>query len=234
MQLATPKRPSDQVAALTGITPAATDPGQPTRLALRRADTRQAEAAPVLPPQPQPQFAEAAPAPQPQFAEAAPAPVAPPPAPVVAEAPRPAPVMTVAQAAAASPEAPAAFAAFAPRVAAPAPIVRKAAIRAPVRNIAFRRAVGKSSAVVQLGAYGSPQRVAAAWSVAARRYGVLKAYSPMSARFDSSKGTVYRLSVKGFASDRDARLVCESLRRSGGSCFVRNVAGDAPVQFASR
>ena len=56
----------------------------------------------------------------------------------------------------------------------------------------------------------------------------------MSARFDGPKGTVYRLSLKGFASDRDARLLCESLRQSGGSCFVRNVAGDAPVQFAWR
>jgi hypothetical protein len=142
-------------------------------------------------------------------------------------APAPAPV-PVAQAAA-PPDAPA-FAAVAP---APPP-VRKASVRAPFRNAAFRHSSGKSSAVIQLGAYASPQRVSAAWNIAARRHNVLKSYVPMSARFNSVKGPVYRLSVKGFASDREARLVCESLRRAGGSCFVRNVAGDAPVQFASR
>ena len=87
---------------------------------------------------------------------------------------------------------------------------------------------------MQLGAYGSPERVLAAWNRAATKYDVLKNYTPMSARFASPKGTFYRLSVRGFASDRDARLACESLRSQGGSCFVRNSAGDAPVQVASR
>ena len=76
MQLASPKKPSDQVAALVGVTPAAVDPGQPTQLALNKTDTRLAEAAPA----PAPQVVEAppaaAPAPQPQLAEIAPAPVA--------------------------------------------------------------------------------------------------------------------------------------------------------------
>jgi D-alanyl-D-alanine carboxypeptidase len=45
MAMATPARPSDQVAALTGVTPAA-DPGQPQRLALnRRARARQRRSA---------------------------------------------------------------------------------------------------------------------------------------------------------------------------------------------
>jgi cell division septation protein DedD len=57
---------------------------------------------------------------------------------------------------------------------------------------------------------------------------------PMSARFSSARGTVYRLSVKGFASVSEANSLCSSLRRSGASCFVRSVAGDAPVRFASR
>jgi len=216
MQLATPKRPSDQVAALVGVVPAATDPGQPVRLALNRGDTRQAEAA--------------IPAPAPQMTVALPPePVAvPAPVPAMAEVDQLAPAPVMAQAAVA-PKAPS-FAAVPP---APPPI-RKASLRAPVRNTAFRRSTGKSSAVVQLGAYASPQRVAAAWNITARRHNVLKGYVPMSARFDSARGTVYRLSVKGFASDREARLVCESLRRAGGSCFVRNVAGDAPVQIASR
>ena len=56
----------------------------------------------------------------------------------------------------------------------------------------------------------------------------------MSARFASTKGTFYRLSVQGFGSVNEASALCSSLRRAGGSCFVRNVAGDAPVQIASR
>jgi hypothetical protein len=57
---------------------------------------------------------------------------------------------------------------------------------------------------------------------------------PVSARFNSAQGPVYRLSVKGFSSPDQAKSLCVGLRRAGGSCFVRNVAGDAPVQFASR
>jgi hypothetical protein len=109
-----------------------------------------------------------------------------------------------------------------------------AVVHASLRDVPLRHAAGNSTAVVQLGAYGNAQRVAAAWNVASHKFGSLKGYSPMSARFDSAKGPVYRLSVKGFASDREARAVCESLRNSGGSCFVRNVAGDRPVQLASR
>src|SRR5206468_12292046 len=58
MQLASPKKSSDQIAALTGVTPAAIDPGQPTQLALNKGDTRMAEAvptpAPAQAPQPEP------------------------------------------------------------------------------------------------------------------------------------------------------------------------------------
>jgi hypothetical protein len=104
----------------------------------------------------------------------------------------------------------------------------------PAPRPATVRRTGNSPAVLQLGAYGSPARVMTAWNGAAHKYGMLKAYMPMSARFATAKGTYYRLSVKGFATDRDARLTCEMLRRQGGTCFVRNVAGDVPVQYASR
>jgi cell division septation protein DedD len=125
-------------------------------------------------------------------------------------------------------EAKAVIAAVMPHSAAPAvkPKPRVLAAAAPRR--------GNSPAVVQLGAYGSPGRVLAAWNGTAKKYGALKAYLPMSARFASPKGIFYRLSVRGFASDAEARNMCMSLRRHGGSCFVRNVAGDQPVQYASR
>ena len=223
MQLATPARPSDQVAALIGVTPAAADPGQPVQLALRTADTRLAEAAPAPAPAPP----QAAPAPPPQLAEAAPPPPPPPVQITPGDEPYVAPV-----AAADVPSVPA----FTPEVTAPPPPVARPAriVHAKLPKAAVRRATGKSGAVVQLGAFGNAARVATAWNAAAKRFGALKSYAPMSARFDSGKGTFYRLSVKGFGSVGEANALCASVRRGGGSCFVRNIAGDAPVQLASR
>ena len=88
--------------------------------------------------------------------------------------------------------------------------------------------------MVQLGAYSNPNSVLVAWNNKAHRFHSLAAYTPMSARFASPKGTFYRLSVKGFGSINEAMALCSSVRHSGGSCFVRNVAGDTPVQIASR
>jgi cell division septation protein DedD len=93
---------------------------------------------------------------------------------------------------------------------------------------------GNSSTVVQLGSYGSADRVLAAWDKAARKYSALKSYAPMSARFTSPKGTFYRLSVRGFSGFSEANALCNSLKAKGGSCFVRNFAGDTPVQYAAR
>jgi Flp pilus assembly protein TadD len=230
MLFAKPAAASDQVAALTGFKPVTGDPGQPIRLALRKVDTRTAEAAPAVEQPPVAQVEETVPQPvaeqaqAPQFAAVV-APAAPEPASVV-----------IAAAAAASPEAPAAYAAmaaFAQRAQ-----LRKqakaAAQRPPVRRASLPRPIGNSTSVVQLGAYGSPQRVAAAWNAAARRYSVLRSYSPVSARFDSPKGLVYRLSVRGFGNPGQAKDMCVNLRRAGGSCFVRTVAGDVPVRIASR
>ena len=62
-----------------------------------------------------------------------------------------------------------------------------------VRKVA--RSAGKSNSVVQLGAYGSPQRVAAAWDQFARRYGSLGRYTPVSMRFSQPQG--HRLSAVG-------------------------------------
>lgn len=232
MLFAKPKAASDQVAALTGFRPVSGDPGQPTRLALGTVGTRTAEASPVVqPPVVQtspPQLAEVVRQPvveqsaAPQFREAAATPIAPP----VPES------AVIAAAAAAAPEAPAAYAAMAAFN--QRSEMRKQAKAAPVRRASMPRATGNSTSVVQIGAYGSPKRVAAAWNDAARRHASLRAYSPMSARFSSAKGLVYRLSVKGFSDAEQAKDLCVSLRRSGGSCFVRTVAGDAPVRLASR
>jgi cell division septation protein DedD len=151
-------------------------------------------------------------------AAANPVPVAPP---LVVEAPKPQPKRVAAKAPAAKPG-------LSPRAASftdSRPAVRKAAFPKAVR--------GNSKAVVQLGAYASRSFVGVAWSNFARKYPALRGYSPATARFERPKGTVYRLSVQGFASDGHARDFCGALKRAGGKCFVRSVAGDAPVRIAS-
>lgn len=259
MLLAKPAKASDQVAAITGVTPAVMDQGQPVQLALRKDDTRLAEAAPA----PAPAAVAAVEAPQqqafvaPQIVEqappaasmevahasaeappvAVPAPAAPvQPQPAVAKAPAPAPI-TVAMIAAAAPEAPAAFAAFMPKkaleAAAPKPAKAKPAKARPAAKPAQAR-LGDSNAVMQLGSYRNPEQVTAGWDRLTERFPALRAYLPMKARFDSPKGTYWRLSVQGFESQRDAIARCETLKGHGGKCFVRGFAGDKPVEVASR
>jgi len=229
MQLASPKHASDQVAALVGVTPAAVDAGQPVQLALNKGDTGQAQAAVQPAPAPAPQkAAQTAEAPaKPAFvATAAPEPM---PAPVLAVAPAPPPprVSTLAALAeSAVDEAKSVLASVMHKDEAP-----KAA--KPHRAVATAHR-GNSSTVVQLGSYGSADRVLAAWDKAARKYSALKSYAPMSARFTSPKGTFYRLSVRGFSGFSEANALCNSLKAKGGSCFVRNFAGDTPVQYAAR
>ena len=246
MQLAKPTRASDQIAAITGIQPAA-DPGEPQSLALKgvqnplerlaQSATQQAEqSSSVLLPDPQPV------APQPQAA------IAPQPAPQSAPAPQtaqaaptPQPVADplaatdVAQAAKAlvkpttapvAPPLPTRFDAPPPSYVAITDHIRKAAAKA--------RSESSSNAVVQLGAYSSPKAVETAWNMIAHRYSAVGSYEPVSAKFRSSKGVVYRLSVKGFASAGQAQHLCSALREKGANCFVRGVAGDSPVEFASR
>jgi hypothetical protein len=192
-----------------------------------------AEAAPTVVTAPPPvtvHVAEAAPEPR----MAAPAPPPEDPARVAARQPEPAPeAVAVAQAAAMAPEAPAIFAALAPKISAPKPVKARAAAKRPaVRHAALSR--GNSNAIMQLGAYGSRERVAVAWERLAKRYPALRAYLPMTARFESPKGVFYRLSIRGFDNQREAIARCKLLKDNGGSCFVRGFAGDAPVQIASR
>lgn len=221
MALAKPARPSDQVASLVGVTPAASDPGQPVRLALNPDSTRVAQA----PAAPQPQAAADEPQPQVESATA------------FAAAPEPAPQPVAAEQFAPIAAAPA-TAAFAPAEAlddVPPPAPAKAsAARSQARKPAAQRPAGKSSAVVQLGAYKSPERVMAAWAQLVRRYPALRNYTPQRARFEGPGGTVWRLSIRGFDSQKEALARCGQLRGRGGSCFVRSAAGDAPVQLASR
>lgn len=240
MHLAQPAKPSDQVTAFMGVAPAAVDPGQPVRLALRKTDTMVAEAAPVPAPAPQPQVAQVAPAPAPEVVQVAapmPAPAPqelaavatpemPAPQPAVAEAPVPTPVAVLTSAAQ---QVSSAVESFITKK--PAPVAKPAKAH---RAVAARRPLAHGDSVVQLGSYRSPQQVAAGWAHLTQRYPALRGHLPLKARFDSPNGgTYWRLSIQGFSSQREAIDRCQVLKNRGGACFVRGVAGDAPVQIAS-
>jgi len=227
LAMARPGQASAQVAAFIGIQPVASDPGQPTRLALAKPADAVRQAA-VTAPQPTPVALAAPVAPPPRIAELAP------------------PVEQPVEFVAAVQEV------IAPIVEALRPAQRKVAVKAPRpalspvaarlnrslaelrRNAALRLGASRSRAVVQLGAYDSRSLIAGAWSHAASRHAALRYYTPVTARFASEKGTFYRLSVKGFASDREASALCSQLKRSGATCFVRAAYNDVPVQLASR
>ena len=239
MKLANPSQPSSKIAGFLGITPAANDAGQPTRLALVKLmpSIQQADAAPVTMPAPSEVAPTAGPAPV-AFAE--PVDAAPVAARVEIAAAEPVVAPTPIAAAKDFPLAPPA------RVEQPRraslhvarPALTPAAVRLTQSVRELHRAAlsmsGSSRAVVQLGAYSTRARVAAAWSHASSRFGTLRGFQPVTARFEGPQGTVYRLAVHGFGTGREALSLCNTLKRSGGSCFVRAVSGDAPVQFASR
>lgn len=225
MQLAKPAHAADQIASLTGVAPAASDAGQPVRLALKDSKVRLAALAPVAEQAPQEVAVAAEPAPVPAAVEA--------PQPVVAAA---APIATPGPEAAPMPV----LASLTPksRSVAPRPSLSpRAAALTDVRTL-YRHASltsqPRSRAVVQLGAYASRGSVNAAWGRVSSRFGALRGYAPVAARFDGERGTVFRLSVQGFATARQAITLCGSLKRAGAPCFVRYSAGDMPVQIASR
>ncbi|HEY0314478.1 MAG TPA: tetratricopeptide repeat protein [Allosphingosinicella sp.] len=233
--LANPSAPAERVAALFG-THSVADPGQPTRLAL--AD-----------PAPQ-HFAAADPAPEPApVAVAALAPETRQPEPVqVVLAPPVAEPVTIA--APAAPAAPAAasvqwaeatkpvLASEARPGAAPrlklASLPHFAAIPARKAPPRVQAPVVPGKFAVQLGAFSTSAAVERAWAQAYRRYG-FAGNTALSTTFSvAGRGTFHRLSVAGFANRGAADRICASVRAHGGACFVRAVAGDAPVKWASR
>ena len=86
--------------------------------------------------------------------------------------------------------------------------------------------------VVQLGAFSNRGNVESAWARYSAKYPALRNYRPATARFEKGESTVYRLSVAGFSSSREAQSFCSSLKASGGTCFVRSSGGDQPVRIA--
>jgi cell division septation protein DedD len=88
--------------------------------------------------------------------------------------------------------------------------------------------------VVQLGAYSSEARIEAGWQGAVHRYNPLDSYVPASAAYEMQSATLHRLSIAGFPSRAAARSVCLAIKARGADCFIREAAGDAPLQWALR
>ena len=231
MQLAKPAHASDQVASLIGVTPAAVDTGQPVQLALDKGDTRVARrpaavsrrcAAPRLPPLAAPVVQAAA------NSRSRPAPVASPSLRLRRRCTRP----THRDACRHRGLGGQGRSRFQSLPAASRPSHRR---KPPTPCSAQRlappaiRRPSSSSAPM-----GRPSASLTAWDGAARKYAALKGLSADERAFREPEGTFYRLSVQGFNSFGEANSLCSSLRQQGGSCFVRKVAGDSPVQFASR
>jgi Flp pilus assembly protein TadD len=248
--LAQPGGGATQVAALLGVT-AAADPGQPTRLALAQpqADgTAFAAAGPL--PEPAPETVTAA-APALAQAETVPEPAS---VPAQAQA-EPVEMATTdlpqwvseraaAEAAASSPveetrplyaEAVQALVTPQPSVVAASRSIEPSAPRFEARPRPARAArSGPGRFAVQLGAYSSSSSVERAWAQMLKRFGFAD-LTPLSTTVAvPGRGTLHRLSVAGFASREAAGRTCRSIQAKGGACFVRTVAGDAPVRWASR
>lgn len=205
--LASAAGPEARVAMLLGVS-ANSDPGQPASLALAPAPAPAAASAQADQP--------AAPA-APAVAEALPAPVAPA-GPAEVAAARLAPV-------ASAPIQPT------PAVA-PAPIAKPAAL--PVAQNPIRKSPA-SRFVVQIGAFRTPDQVEHAYAELYRRFGFIADHEPLSTTVQlPGKGQFHRLSIAGFDSQAAAAKICNMIKAQGGACFVRTIAGDAPVQWASR
>jgi Flp pilus assembly protein TadD len=236
--LANPTAGTNRVAALFG-THAVADAGQPTRLALADPTPQRLAAAEPSPELPPPAAASLAPETKPAPPALVQVAIAQPP--VTVDAP-PAPVVAFAPQAKeeAKPVYAEAVQALVARPADPAK-VKLASIRpfdlAPKHSFAGAHPqshAGPGKFAVQLGAFSSPAAVERAWAQAYKRYG-FGDKTPLSTTLSvPGRGILHRLSVAGFDSRGGAERICASVRAHGGACFVRAVAGDAPVRWASR
>lgn len=217
-KFAQPRDSWDQVATLLNVTPAA-DSGRPERLALAPAaaePVQTAAADPVPTPAADAQHTAEPPV---QFAEATPA--------AAAEPADEALPLPYAQPAAA----PLIRAATGPVKLAAIPAVQHRFVERP-QQITFRQQP-RGSYAVQVGAFSSASLAEAAWGRSQQRFARFAGLTPSHTTITLAKGTFHRLSLAGFATREEAAQLCQRLKAAGGDCFVRGVAGDAPMRFAS-
>lgn len=226
---ARPAGAADQVASLLKVIPVQ-DGGQPVALALNA----RVAAQPI-------DIAKAESAPGEAPVEVAAAPVTEAPAPGIVFGPR----QEVVQALPAAPAKPVRMAAN-PVVTKPVAVAKAVATSAKVMAVAATVPTApvaqpaKGKFFLQLGAFESAGVARDGWKRAVRRFPVFAGQTPSGMTFKTAAGNFYRLSVGGFAR-ADAVSLCQRYRSNGGTCFVREGAGDqnaawvaAPKQLASR
>ena len=248
--MSNPSTASQQVATLLRVTPIF-DPGQPQQLALvPGSDLQVAVAIPVRIPEPA-AVASFSSEPVPVFEVASPTPQ---PAPVASAAVEPTPVEVADISPVSSAlkviagvmwgESRPVVQAVPASYTRPAPLIRSAAhpvkqVVVPAENSMAAqsarpfRPVESGNFVVQLGAFGKEARAQIAWRGAVGRSRELANYGASSARVQVKNASLYRLSVAGFTTRAAASQVCLRVKAAGGDCFVRTVAGDTPLQWAS-
>ena len=106
--------------------------------------------------------------------------------------------------------------------AAPAKVATKSVAK-PVAVAAVVPIKGKF--FIQLGAFESAGVARDGWKRAVSRFPTFAGQTPSGMTFKTGAGNFYRLSVGGF-SRADAVSMCQSYRAHGGTCFVREAAGD--------
>lgn len=112
-----------------------------------------------------------------------------------------------------------------------------APVAAPIAAPAARATgpVRTSGWAVQLGAFDSVGVAQDGWSRASRRFGAqLAGKDGVSTSASVGGRTVYRLAATGFDSRAEAQTACSAIARSGGTCFVRQIATGEAVRWASR
>lgn len=119
------------------------------------------------------------------------------------------------------------------------PAVKSTAQKARVQlasQVSIKPVVAKSLGgwAVQLGAYSSHRRREIAWGKISARAGFLNAYAPTGSGRKLGKAMLFRLSVSGLATRKEAVNLCIRIRTAGGNCFVRNMRGDEPMRWALR
>jgi len=87
---------------------------------------------------------------------------------------------------------------------------------------------------VQLGAFSSVRRTEIAWGRLSGKATFLSAYTPTGSGRRWRAAMLYRLSVSGLRSRKDAVNLCVRIRARGASCFVRQGHGDKPMNWAAR
>jgi len=242
-QFVRPRGSADQLSSLMGVK-SVMDSGMPEQLALLDAKPQQAAQVAVAPVENVPAVSASAVSVEPEavspVAEVAPVPaVASVPAEKVA-------VVAVAPVSVAPTSVPVAKPLFVTAAAAePAtssaktPMFIKPVNIAPSKPMVFKTSAfstRNSNFVIQLGAFSSADRLERAWTGVVSRVSWLQDYSPVSATFAAPQDnrTLHRLSISGFSSRIEAVNVCRKVRENGRDCFVRGLAGDAPIQWVSR